>query len=275
VTVGYTNARGAADDHSFWVVVSDHRLVNPGFEEAEPDPSGWSVTGAANVVTSGQHSGVRALQLTSPATATQRVMWLPFNTTFVVSGWGRAGARMTVRVGDVNAGTVTWTGSGWTEQAVRFTTSLCGGCPANGSSFAQGVLLEPVTVVLEDGNAGDGVPAYVDDLALTPAPTASAIRDLSVPRQQTNFSSTIPVWVGRIPPNARWEPAQARLTSSNPTVVPLSNLQLDQAEPAHPYAWRIRARGGGVAGQSDVTLTITDPASGLSTQRTFTVTVTP
>lgn len=266
ITVSYSDSSGT-HQKKIPIHVSDNRLANQGFEEGA---NGWT---DATIATTGQRTGGGALRLNGAVAATQKLTWLPYHTTFVMSGWGRAGARMTLRRNGVNVSTVNWTGTGWSQQRVTFTTSLCPDCSPNGQHTTN----ELWEVVIQDVNPSDGLAAYVDDLALTYAPAASSIANLSLKVSQTAHGANTRtwVWVGRLPNNAHQTSGVVSFSSSNTTVLPVANLKVLRGSAMHPYAWFVSATSAGVAGNSTVTLTLTDPVTGYRAQRSFLVTVNP
>jgi beta-glucanase (GH16 family) len=264
LTISYTDGSGA-HEQTVSIVVTDHHLVNPGFEQGV---AGWQ---GASVTTTERHTGTSALQVNGTTPATQRLTWLPYHTTFTLSGWGRAGARMTLRRNGTDVGSVQWTGTGWTQQRITFTTQLCTGCLPNGLRPTN----ELWEVVTQDINTGDSAAAFVDDLALTYAPAASSIQNLSLHVGQTGHTDATRtrVWVGRLPNNAHATPGVVSFSSSNPTVMPVANLRAMRGSATQPGAWFVSAASAGVPGSSTVTLTLTDPLTGLQAQRSFLVTV--
>lgn len=269
------------------VVVSHRHLLSPGFEVPhEP----WVRTTGATLVTTGQRSGASALSITGAGTATQTLNkqmaspagapWtagmLTYDRTYVVGGWGKAGAKLTVtelRPGDPNApggqkvlGTVTWSGTTLNKQQVTIDTGpkLC---PACGDSQPQ------VVLKLEDTTTGDT--AVVDDLFLLHGPTMSPIRELALHATQSGASweNESGFRVGRVPiDEAFFGTAIRSVTSSNTAVVPVANVTIEQS-PGLPAHWRARVVAGSTTGSSNVTVRLTDPATGAYKEQTFKVTV--
>lgn len=275
IRVAYTGAPGSPVDVP--VVVSEAGLRQPGFE---PGGAHWALSGSATTVTSGPRRGNRALRLDGAGDARQTVTGLPHATGLVLGGWIDGTATVALRTVPVEAGeqvetlaTADWTGTGWTEQALLFTTSQCTACPPE--------LWRPVEVVISDADPGDGRPVMIDDLHLVHRPVIRRQRDLSLHSQQTTFGwrARRSVAVGRVGENALWDPAVRSVSSADvpgfgTDVVPPSNLQ-GPSLPDHgwPYDWWLDVRAGPRTGRSEVTLTLTDPATGHRATETYAVTV--
>jgi hypothetical protein len=299
----------SAGDVTIPVTVSDDELGNPGFEQGTVR-WGTSASGTA-IVTSpaaSLHSGAKAIQLSSGGSITQRITGLDFNTPFVLDGYVKGTATVTVkRVPDewikqkfggdrdtpnlnstfTASTSASWSGSDWTSRRLSFSTPECRAWYCNG---ARGAIarLDPETgdadpaknhpleyytrpggqvdITITDDTT-DPAPVLVDDLQLMHAPRIGPIRELSLTQNQTDTD-----WfnVGRIGAGAFWQP---QISSSNPSVVPASSVQLVRQFPWVEYRWGAKVTAGTTTGSSDITITLTDPATGVSSSATFTVRV--
>lgn len=289
VTVDYEVAGTPQTPVDVVVVVSDHHLMNPGFEQAA---SMWN---GATLVSTPARSGGGAIELPDTGDeVTQVVTGLPYNVTLMLEGWHQGDVTATVHAledtHDVNDQQVTypaaWTGgNGWTSSGLRFTTKQCTGCHAAGSleedvSTDENYLTDGarVEVVLRDANPGDGHAAHVDDLSLLHVPGIREFRDFSIHENQESFDtdSGLSFSVGHLPANAPWDGALSQIESSDTDVLPLSNVELIRNEPGQPFRWQLRVRanpGSQETGRSDLTVTFTNPHTGLSTSQTITITV--
>lgn len=280
VTVGWQLNGAAQPAVSFRVVVSESALANPGFELGA---GGWAPDGG--FVTTGPRSGSSALQIAPGASVTQHVTGLTYSTAYALDGWVRGGGlNVSVEfqydyVNPANrvslASNVPWSGgTSWTSNRLRFTHQQCAGCVLD---------LRPVRITL--ANPGTS-PVFVDDLALLHAPMASNPREFSFHRQQTtpHWVAESTVLAGKVPYGAFWNPAMFSYTTTDrvpggagaPEVLSEANMRSYMRQPTRPGAWTITGHAaptGQRTGYSDVRVTLTDPLTGLSTQRSFTATV--
>ena len=299
VTIGWNLSGVAQPPKQISVFVSDGRLENPGFE----NPQGWS---GPTIVTSGQRSGKGALRLDGAAVVRQQLTGLPDNTEYALTGWVNGSITVTIRtVPDASRQppesfaeviTGTWSGSGWTAGQTRFITTQCPDCEARGGHIGQkasapkfAAMGGQVEISLSDTNPSG--PSLVDDLALIRVPTSSPIRELSLRQNQSAFSwDTKALFdVGRLAAGAASSGG-----STNPTVVgftttdvvpappglgevlPDANVRVIRDSPYRESEWALDTHTTGATqrtGRSNVTVTLTDPATGLSTQRSVMVTV--
>jgi len=300
VTVAYRVSGVTQPPKQVPVVVSDRLLTNPGFEHGGYGWSGATVAGPAR-------SGAGALRLDGTGEVSQSLTGLPHGAGFVVGGWHSGPVRVKIRrvasaesrhggglgdpypgygFGDADAVVADWTGSGWVEHQVRGAVAACQDCHAAGSYIRVGsgatsrIVSVPggqIDIVLSDANPTDGVPVYVDDLYLIQVPALSPVRELSLHRNQTSFDASTgrTFDVGRVPANSFWNPTVTSVTSADTAVLPAANLRLSGPDPFREYEWAVQTRtaAGLATGRSAVTVRLTDPATGLSTARTATVTV--
>lgn len=298
ISVAYTDGSGP-HTHTFPVTVTHQRLVNAGFEDGS---GGWTLPATAQFVTGGglPHSGNKALKIDGAGEVKGTIAGLPYDTAFRLGGWSKGGVNVTVRTvpddsmrlsngspwpsfaSEVTTGS--WSGSAWTAQTIDRSTTQCPDCRTRGSLdkgsgpvFAlPGAQLE---VVLSDANPGDGQPVYVDDLTLLQRPAVRRIRDISLHQGQTSYqwNTRRDFSVGRVAPTSLWDTTNSVVTSSNTAAVPTSNLWLHRYDGSVDHRWSIAARAGNGAtkptGRSEVTMKVTDPATGLSSQQSFNVTI--
>ncbi|HMG43444.1 MAG TPA: glycoside hydrolase family 16 protein [Acidimicrobiales bacterium] len=275
IRVAYTGAAGSPVDIP--VVVSAAALLQPGFEKGA---NGWGLSGTAAVDATGPHGGAQALRLDGAGAAVQRVAGLPHLTRFVLGAWVDGTADVTLRTVPVDDGEQSETlasaqlsGSGWTEQDLAFTTFQCTDCMPED--------WRPVEVVISDADPGDGVPVRVDDLSLVHTPGLARIRDLSIHSGSTDWDWTSRrlLLVGRVGENAMWDDAVRSVTTADVAgfgtgVVPVANLRGPYLpDDGWPFRWGIEAKAGDRTGRSDVTVTLTDPATGNQRSETYAVTV--
>lgn len=282
------------------VVVTDPRLIDPGFEQGG---ASWS---GPTLATTGQRSGTSALRLDGTAAVEQVVTGLPDNTTFVLDAWVNGAVNVKVTTVPDSSRTpassyttefpASWSGSGWTKRSLRFSTSPCPDCRGPGSSNRTGaggtIHALPggqVRISLTDANAGGA--SLVDDLQLERVPAVSPIRELSLAQSQTAFAwdTRSPFDVGRIPAgavssNGSLNAGVVSLATTDVVappsglgeVLPDANARLVRVEPRKEYAWTLEARSTGTGqrtGRSNVTVTLTDPATGLSSSSVAAVTM--
>lgn len=275
ISVAYTGAAGSPVDIP--VVVSDRALVQPGFEKGAQH---WALSGTATAITTGPHAGAQAMQLNGAGEVRQAVSGLPHGTGYTLRGWVDGAVSVTLRTVPVEGNeqaetlaTTTWSGSGWTERSLPFTTLLCTDCTPE--------QWRPVEVVLADADPGDGQAVKVDDLFLSHDPVVRRTRDISLHSGQTSFGWTTrrSLSVGRVSPNALWDPAVTSVTSEDvpgfgTDVLPAANIS-GPAVPsdAWPYSWWLDVRAGSTTGRSTVDVTLTDPATGNQVTEPYDVTV--
>ena len=275
IRVAYTGASGSPVDIP--VVISDAALLQPGFEKGTLH---WTTSGTAAVITTGQHGGTKAMQINGAGEIKQAAPGLPHATGYYLSGWVDGSAAVTVRTVPVGTGdqsevlaTATWTGTGWSEKKLPFTTLQCTDCIPEA--------WRPVEVVITDANTGDGLPVKVDDLALVHAPVIRRMRDISIHTGQTAFDWTTrrTTAVGRIPENGLWDPAVRSVATADipgfgTGVVPLANVDGPKlGDSGWPFSWWFDVKMGTKTGRSKVTLTLTDQATGNTTAKSYAVTV--
>lgn len=286
IRVNYNITAGGTGFKDIPVVVSHEALASPGFEAARNDRWVLPGSGASFVGGGAQRSGALALQVDTTATVKQSVQTvtpggdrrdaLTFDRAYVVGAWGKAGARITVKElgyasegqSDLVLGTLDFSGAAYTKQQMVIHTrpKHCVPC---GSQRPR------IEVIVTDTTTGDV--AVVDDLYLLHGPAMSPIRDLALKAGQTSpdWTNETTVRVGRIPTDTIWGSSPlgaAAITSSDPTVVPLTNIALER-NADYADSWRFRIKGGTKTGTSVVTLTLTDPRSGATEQRSFDVSV--
>jgi hypothetical protein len=266
---GLANVRIFTDEArtSWWdipVVVSDPRLYNPDFEQADLR---WRLSSRSTVQgTEGGRTGPGVVRPSGSGPVRQTIDDLEWDTTYVLGGWGRLGATLQVGQGDQPA--VRFDGAEWTRQQVVFTTppNPCPRCQRHDPSDFSKTRLASVQVAL------DGV-GYVDDLYLFHGPALSAVADLSLHQGQAEPAWSTPrLAVGGVNEDAYLDSSTV-VESSNPEVLPLANLRLWHPEPVWPHQWALDLAAGHTTGRSDVTVRVTDPNTGAATTRTFAVTV--
>lgn len=288
---------GATASHEIEVVVSDDQLLNPGFELGSQS---WDLTGGGEVVGGGdQRGGSSALELSAGDEVTQLVDGLAYNRDYVIGGWTRGEVEVTVTTrpdasqipADVyeDEFSTTWTSGEWADNELRFTTTQCPECRTAGSFSHDTTDDDPDSLTVNAGGQvevtfkGIGAdPSFLDDLYILHAPAIAPIRDISLHEDQTEFAwdTARHFSVGRISPQARWDPGMVEIVSSNEAVLPLENVRLVQGAGGHnpsPYSWtlEVRAADGGeqVSGRSEVAVKLTDPTTGLSAEESFNVTI--
>jgi len=300
LTVKWNLSGAPQPDKTIPVIVSDNRMVNPGFEST----AAWT---NATIVTAGQRTGAGALQVSGATQVKQVLSGMPDNTTFVLDGWVNGGVDVKLKTlpdssrwpsssftPEFNA---TFNGSGWTSNRLRFTTVACQDCHARGgtqwdaaTSTVYTVPGEQIEITLSDAD-GTGS-SLVDDLQLVRVPNASPLRELSLSQSQTAFAwdTRSTVDVGRIPAgalstNGQANPAVVGLTTTDVVappggmgeVLPDVNTRLIRQNPQREYEWTLEARATTPAtqrtGRSNVTMTLTDPVTALTNQRSATVTM--
>lgn len=266
--------------HDIVTVISERHLGNPGFESSWAD--GWSLSDGAAVTEESSRSGDRALELPSGGTALQELptgnpgqatelrdrRGVACITPLAIGGWASGDVTLTVRTPDGQSSSIEWTGSDWSEGQTTFVSTGCY-FPASQSR----------AITLEITGSGTE-PAFVDDLHLFFAPKIGPIRDMSVHEDVKSFGwpHRREVLVGRITDHALWDPDLVSVSSSDESVLPSSNIELIKpgdtwSDHALMYSWRIQVIAGEKTGRSDVTLAVTDPATRVKTEETFTVTV--
>jgi hypothetical protein len=275
--VAYTGAPGSPVEIP--VVVSDRHLRQPGFEDTG---HGWALAGSAAPVEGNAHGGRRSLQVNGTGDARQVVDGLPQGTDYVLRAHVDGQATVTVRSVPVVGGeqpevlaTATFTGEGWTERELRFQTLRC-------TDDCKAERWRDVEVVVADAATWDGVPVRVDDLTLIRPPALRRIRDISLASTETSFDTVEnrrPVVVGRLPEHALWDAntrsvGVADVPGFGSRVVTAADVRgPSTVEHAWPHAWAVDVKAGAKTGRSEVTVTLTDPGTGLTTKETFAVTV--
>ena len=275
IRVEYTGAAGSPVDIP--VVVSDAALLQPGFEKGALH---WTASGNTTVVGWGQHGGTKAMLLDGTAEVKQTVVGLPPALGYVLDGWVAGSATVTVRTAPVDPNeqpevlaTATWTGAGWAEKVLPFTTLPCGECHKDE--------WRPVEIVVKDANPNDGAAVGIDDLALIHAPAIRKLRDLSIHSSDTawDWETRNEMSVGRIPENGLWDPAVRTVTTADIAgfgtgVITTSRLNGPTlSENGWPFLWWLEARAGTKTGRSKITVRLTDPATGNATSKSYAVTV--
>lgn len=279
VGVTYTDATGP-HTVNIPVVVSDGRLLNPGFEGGLLP---WTTTANAISITGRSGSGLQ-IDATSglPAGVTQ-IVGVPENTRtecrtrFTVAAWAKGNAKLTVRQPQATGytpaplATLTWANpASWTEQKATFTAP---GCFEHDTS---GNVTKSFEVLLEDTNtaAGAGALAQFDDLSVVHAPAIRSIRDISLHSGQTSWQwdTRRDVSVGRIAANSFYDSGVVSVSSSDQTVLPNASIERRLTDSGWQYLWWLGAKAGTKTGRSTVTLQLSDPFTGVTT-KSFDVTV--
>lgn len=275
IRVEYAGAAGSPFDIP--VVVSDAALLQPGFEKGTLH---WTVSGTAGVFTWGQHGGTTGMLINGDGEVKQTVVGLAPGLGYVLDGWIAGRATVTVRTAPVDPNeepevlaSATWTGTGWVEQVLPFTSLPCGDCRKED--------WRPVEIVLEDADPGDGAAVGIDDLALIHAPAIRKIRDLSLHSSDTawDWETRTEMSMGRIPENGLWDPAVRTVTTADiagfgtgvVTTARLNGPTLN--ENGWPFLWWLESRAGAKTGRSLITVRLTDPATGATTAKSYAVTV--
>lgn len=277
VSVTYTDGTGP-HAVNIPVVVSDRRLVNPGFEGGLYP---WTTTANATSVTGRSGSGLHIDATAGAPAGVTQIVGVPETTRaecltrFTVTAWAKGNAKLTVRQPQgpgytpAPLATLTWANpAGWTEQKATFATP---GCFENDTS---GDVTKSFEVLLEDTNTAAGALAQFDDLSLVHAPAIQAIRDISLHSGQTSWEwdTRRDVSTGRTAVNSFWDPTVVSVTSSDQTVLPNASIERRLTDSGWQFAWWLGAKAGAKTGRSTVTLQLSDPFNGTTT-KTFDVTV--
>ncbi len=237
---------------SFTLTVNAGSFHNGGFE-ADTSGTGWNRYGGAQVVSSGQRSGSRALLINGSGGAEQVITGLSPNTTYTLGGYARVtSAGVPADIGVKNYGgsqlTATITGTSYTRGTVTFTT---GPATTQATVFAY----KPTTAA-----AG-----YFDDYYIFRTPALAVIPDQRTAAGKS--TRPIPLTIDHVSSaSGTWT---LTATSSNQTLVPNGNVHLGGSGLNRTLTI---APAAGQTGTATITVTLADSYGGSVTRR-FTLTV--